>query len=124
MIVIVMLDYGDMFGECGFWYKMMFFEGGCCVLLIVYVLGCFDVVCVCGFVLYVDLLLMFVELVGVVFVGGWLDLVDGVSFVLYLYGMFVYDVVFGEYFVEGVFVLVVMICCGDWKYVYCLVDFD
>lgn len=122
MIVIVIVDYGDMFGECGFWYKMNFFEYFVCVL---FVMVGFRIVCgiVSNVCLLVDLLLIFLEVVGVgLEVFGML--VDGCSFMLLVCGEFdLVDVVIGEYCVEMILYLVIMICQGMFKYIYCDVDF-
>lgn len=110
-----------MFGECGFWYKMYWFEMVVCVLLLVYVLVCFVLCCIGVLVFIVDLLLILVELVG-----GQVDLcllLEGCLLLLYLCDGSGYDEVIGEYIVEGIFSLLMMICCGDYKFIYFEQDF-
>lgn len=64
VIIFFVFDYGDMLGECGFWFKMCFYEGLVCVLLMVLVFlmesGCVDM-----FVFIIDVCLIFCDLVGV-----------------------------------------------------------
>lgn len=99
---------------------MSYFELLVCVLLFVNYFKWFKFYCVFQNVLMFDLLLIICDLIGIKFVLYFL--MDGVSMMLYLKGEEGNDIVFVEYMGEGIVCLMMMICCGFWKYIICFVD--
>ncbi|CAH2770449.1 MAG: Choline-sulfatase (EC [uncultured Caballeronia sp.] len=124
-IVIVTSDHGEMLGERGLWYKMTFFEGGCRVPLIVHAPGQFEAAYVSAFVSHLDLLLTLVELGHGQPRPAWPDSLDGRSLVPHLRGEAqAHDEAIGEYLAEGAIAPIVMLRCGEFKFIHTPSDPD
>lgn len=122
-IIVFTGDHGDMLGERGLWYKMVWYENSARVPMIVHYPKQFAPKRVSENVSTMDLLPTFAELVGAPLVRE-LPL-DGVSLVPHLTGDeggVKTDTVLGEYMAEGTQSPVVMIRRGRWKFVYSLID--
>jgi len=121
-IVVFTGDHGDMLGERGLWYKMVWYENSARVPMIVHAPGRFAPKRVKVNVSTMDILPTFVSMVGAKVIPG-LPL-DGVSLMPYLTGEegVKTDTVLGEYMAEGTQSPVVMIRRGRWKFVYSLLD--
>ncbi|KAH8435260.1 putative choline sulfatase [Aspergillus melleus] len=121
-IVVFTGDHGDMLGERGLWYKMVWYENSSRVPMIVHAPKRFAPKRVPQNVSTMDLLPTFVDMVGTQLVSE-LPL-DGVSLYPYLTGQdgLKTDTVLGEYMAEGTQSPVVMIRRGRWKFVYSLID--
>ncbi|QSS56062.1 choline sulfatase [Histoplasma capsulatum var. duboisii H88] len=127
-IVVFTGDHGDMLGERGLWYKMVWYEHAARVPMFVHAPGRYKPKRVKENVSTMDLLPTFVEMTG-----GEMnnDLpVDGVSLMPYILdenspeaisGVKT-DTVIGEYMAEGTLAPVVMIRRGPWKFVYSPID--
>lgn len=121
-IVVFTGDHGDMLGERGLWYKMVWYENSSRVPMIVHAPKRFAPKRVPQNVSTMDLLPTFVDMVGTQLVSE-LPL-DGVSLYPYLTGQdgLKTDTVLGEYMAEGTQSPVVMIRRGRWKFVHSLID--
>lgn len=121
-IVVFTGDHGDMLGERGLWYKMVWYENSARVPMIVHAPGRFAPKRVKENVSTMDLLPTFVNMVGAQVIPE-LPL-DGVSLMPYITGQegVKTDTVLGEYMAEGTQSPVVMIRRGRWKFVYSLLD--
>lgn len=121
-IVVFTGDHGDMLGERGLWYKMVWYENSARVPFIVHAPKRFAPKRVPENVSTMDILPTFADMVGASLVP---DLpVDGVSLMPYLTGEdgLKTDTVLGEYMAEGTQAPVVMIRQGRWKFVYSPID--
>lgn len=122
-IVVFTGDHGDMLGEKGLWYKMVWFEMSARVPMIVCAPGKYQPRRVKENVSTMDLLPTFVAMSGSS-VDPTLPL-DGVSLMPYLdenaQGEKT-DTVLGEYMAEGTLAPVVMIRRGPWKFIYSPID--
>ena len=122
-IVVFSGDHGDMLGEKGLWYKMVWYEMAARVPLIVYAPGRYQAKRVSENVSTMDLMPTFVAMSG-----GTLDRglpIDGVSLMPYIEDAGEgekTDTVLGEYMAEGTLAPVVMIRRGPWKFVYSPLD--
>ncbi|PGH23038.1 choline-sulfatase [Polytolypa hystricis UAMH7299] len=121
-IVVFSGDHGDMLGEKGLWYKMVWYEMAARVPLIVYAPGRYAAKRVSENVSTMDLMPTFLAMSG-----GKLDLglpIDGVSLMPYIEDTEgeKTDTVVGEYMAEGTLAPVVMIRRGPWKFVYSPLD--
>ncbi|KAL1991111.1 hypothetical protein VTN49DRAFT_5615 [Thermomyces lanuginosus] len=121
-IVVFTGDHGDMLGERGLWYKMVWFENSARVPFIVHAPNRFSPKRVSENVSTIDILPTFVDLVGAKLVPGLP--MDGVSLLPHLTGGDgpKTDTVLGEYMAEGTQTPVVMIRRGRWKFIYSLHD--
>ncbi|KAL1961709.1 hypothetical protein VTN77DRAFT_1313 [Rasamsonia byssochlamydoides] len=121
-IVVFTGDHGDMLGERGLWYKMVWYENSARVPFIVHAPKRFSPKRVTENVSTIDILPTFVSLVGAELVPGLP--MDGVSLLPYLTGEdgVKTDTVFGEYMAEGTQTPIVMIRRGRWKFIYSLLD--
>lgn len=121
-IVVFSGDHGDMLGERGLWYKMVWFEHSARVPMVIHAPGKYAATRVKENVSTMDLLPTFVAMSGGSLVPG-LPL-DGVSLMPYLEGSAgpKSDTVLGEYMGEGTLAPTVMIRRGPWKFVYCPLD--
>jgi choline-sulfatase len=121
-IVVFTGDHGDMLGERGLWYKMVWYENSARVPLIVHAPNRFAPKRVTENVSTMDLLPTFVSMVGAQ-LQPQLPL-DGVSLMPYITGEggVKTDTVLGEYMAEGTWSPVVMIRRGRWKFIYSLID--
>jgi choline-sulfatase len=121
-IVVFTGDHGDMLGERGLWYKMVWYENSARVPFIVHAPKRFSAKRVTENVSTMDILPTFVELVGAQLVPGLP--MDGVSLVPHITGQvgLKTDTVFGEYTAEGTQAPVVMIRRGRWKFIYSVLD--
>lgn len=121
-IVVFTGDHGDMLGERGLWYKMVWYENSSRVPFIVHAPKRFAPKRVSENVSTVDILPTFADIVGAPLVPG-LPL-DGVSLMPHLTGQagVKTDTVLGEYMGEGTQSPVVMIRTGRWKFTYSLLD--
>ncbi|PGH17462.1 choline-sulfatase [Helicocarpus griseus UAMH5409] len=124
-IVVFTGDHGDMLGERGLWYKMVWYEHAARVPMFVHAPNRFKPKRVKENVSTMDLLPTFVAMTG----GNMnVDLpVDGVSLMPYIVdgettvGVKT-DTVLGEYMAEGTLAPVVMIRRGPWKFIYSPID--
>jgi choline-sulfatase len=121
-IIVFTGDHGDMLGERGLWYKMVWYEPSARVPMIVHSPHRFSPRRVAEIVSTMDLLPTFVSMVGAQ-VDPQLPL-DGVSLLPYIRGEegVKTNTVLGEYMAEGTQSPVVMIRRGRWKFVYSLID--
>ena len=121
-IVVFTGDHGDMLGERGLWYKMVWYENSARVPMIVNAPKLFPPKRVSENVSTMDLLPTFAGMVGAPLIKE-LPL-DGVSLMPYLNGSdgVKTDTVLGEYMAEGTQAPVVMIRRGRWKFVYSAID--
>lgn len=121
-IVVFTGDHGDMLGERGLWYKMVWYENSARVPFIVHAPNRFAPKRVSENVSTMDILPTFADIVGAPLVPGLP--MDGVSLMPYLTGQdgVKTDTVLGEYMGEGTQSPVVMIRRGRWKFVYSLLD--
>ncbi|KKZ64385.1 choline-sulfatase [[Emmonsia] crescens] len=127
-IVVFTGDHGDMLGERGLWYKMVWYEHAARVPMFVHAPGRYRPKRVKENVSTMDLLPTFVAMTG-----GEMNVdlpIDGVSLMPYILddnspeaisGMKT-DTVIGEYMAEGTLAPVVMIRRGPWKFVYSPID--
>ncbi|EEP77673.1 choline-sulfatase [Uncinocarpus reesii 1704] len=122
-IVVFTGDHGDMLGEKGLWYKMVWYEMSARVPMIVSAPGKYQPKRVKENVSTMDLLPTFVAMSG-----GSVDPtlpLDGVSLMPYLDESSSgekTDTVLGEYMAEGTLAPVVMIRRGPWKFIYSPID--
>jgi choline-sulfatase len=117
-VVVFMADHGEMLGERGDWYKMLFFEPSAGVPFIVNAPHSFAPSRVGGNVSLLDLAPTLVELAG-----GDVAGLQGRSLVGQLRGSTTGDdAVFGEYLAEGAVAPAVMVKRGPLKYVASSVD--
>ncbi|PYH89682.1 choline-sulfatase [Aspergillus ellipticus CBS 707.79] len=121
-IIVFTGDHGDMLGERGLWYKMVWYENSARVPFIVHAPKRFAAKRVSENVSTMDLLPTFADMVGAPLIRE-LPL-DGVSLLPYLTGGEGprTDTVLGEYMAEGTQSPTVMIRRGRWKFVYSLID--
>ena len=123
-IIVFTGDHGDMLGERGLWYKMVWYENSSRVPMIVHAPKYFAPKRVAQNVSTMDLLPTFADLVGAPLVKE-LPL-DGVSLLPYLTDKEEdgpkTDTVLGEYMGEGTQSPVVMIRRGRYKFVASLID--
>ncbi|GKZ19751.1 hypothetical protein AbraIFM66951_009822 [Aspergillus brasiliensis] len=121
-IIVFTGDHGDMLGERGLWYKMVWYENSSRVPFIVNAPKRFAPKRVSENVSTMDLLPTFAEMVGAPLVRE-LPL-DGVSLMPYLTGEdgLKTNTVLGEYMAEGTQSPTVMIRRGRYKFVYSLID--
>lgn len=121
-IVVFTGDHGDMLGERGLWYKMVWYENSSRVPMIINAPKLFTPKRVPENVSTLDLLPTFVDLVGASLIRELP--MDGVSLMPYLTGGegLRTDTVLGEYMGEGTQSPVVMIRRGRWKFIYSLID--
>ncbi|KAI1914939.1 hypothetical protein LOZ39_000243 [Ophidiomyces ophidiicola] len=122
-IVVFTGDHGDMLGEKGLWYKMVWYEMSARVPMIVFAPGKYQARRVKENVSTMDLLPTFVAMSGAS-VDPTLPL-DGVSLMPYLDQNSdgeKTDTVLGEYMAEGTLAPVVMIRRGPWKFIYSPLD--
>lgn len=124
-IVVFTGDHGDMLGERGLWYKMVWYENSARVPFIVHSPGRFAPKRVAENVSTMDILPTFADIVGAPLIPG-LPL-DGVSLLPYLTDDTTTDevkehTVLGEYMGEGTQSPVVMIRRGRYKFTYSLLD--
>ncbi|XRM40872.1 hypothetical protein ABZX51_004174 [Aspergillus tubingensis] len=121
-IIVFTGDHGDMLGERGLWYKMVWYENSSRVPFIVNAPKRFAPKRVKENVSTMDLLPTFAEMVGAPLVRE-LPL-DGVSLMPYLTGEdgVKTNTVLGEYMAEGTQSPTVMIRRGRYKFVYSLID--
>lgn len=121
-IIVFTGDHGDMLGERGLWYKMVWYENSSRVPMIVHHPKRFAPKRVSQNVSTMDILPTFVDLVGAQLIHE-LPL-DGVSLLPHLAGEDgpKTDTVLGEYMGEGTQSPVVMIRRGRWKFTYSLID--
>jgi choline-sulfatase len=122
-VVVFTGDHGDMLGERGLWYKMVWFEMAARVPMVVYAPGRYSPRRVQENVSSMDLLPTFVAIAGGA-VHPCLPL-DGVSLIPYLtgkVGITTDRVILGEYMAEGTLCPVVMIRRGRWKFIYSPLD--
>ncbi|GFF90572.1 choline-sulfatase [Aspergillus lentulus] len=121
-IVVFTGDHGDMLGERGLWYKMVWYENSARVPMIVHAPNRFAPKRVSENVSTMDLLPTFAAMGGAPLVKE-LPL-DGVSLMPYLTGEegVKTDTVLGEYMAEGTQSPTVMIRRGRWKFVCSLID--
>ena len=122
-IVVFAGDHGDMLGERGLWYKMVWYENSARVPFIVHAPRRFSAKRVSENVSTMDILPTFADLVGAPLIPG-LPL-DGVSLMPHLTGGpgVKTDTVFGEYMGEGTQMSpVMMIRRGRYKFTYSLID--
>ncbi|KLJ12364.1 choline-sulfatase [Blastomyces silverae] len=127
-IVVFTGDHGDMLGERGLWYKMVWYEHAARVPMFVHAPGRYKPRRVKENVSTMDLLPTFVAMTG-----GEMNTdlpIDGVSLMPYILdesspeavsGVKT-DTVIGEYMAEGTLAPVVMIRRGPWKFVYSPID--
>ncbi|PGH02636.1 choline-sulfatase [Blastomyces parvus] len=127
-IIVFTGDHGDMLGERGLWYKMVWYEHAARVPMFVHAPGRYKPRRVKENVSTMDLLPTFVAMTG-----GEMDNdlpIDGVSLMPYILdesspeavsGVKT-DTVIGEYMAEGTLAPVVMIRRGPWKFVYSPID--
>lgn len=124
-IVVFSGDHGDMLGERGLWYKMVWYENSARVPMVVHAPGRYNQKRVKENVSTMDLLPTFVDMSG----GSLFhDLpMDGVSLMPHLLeeedksGQKT-NTVLGEYMGEATLAPTVMIRRGPWKFVYCPLD--
>ncbi|PWY94571.1 choline-sulfatase [Aspergillus sclerotioniger CBS 115572] len=121
-IIVFTGDHGDMLGERGLWYKMVWYENSARVPFIVHAPKRFAPKRVSENVSTMDLLPTFAGMVGAPLIPE-LPL-DGVSLMPYLTGEegIKTDTVLGEYMAEGTQSPTVMIRRGRYKFVYSLID--
>lgn len=121
-IVVFTGDHGDMLGERGLWYKMVWYENSSRVPMIVNAPKLFQPKRVSENVSTMDLLPTFAGLVGAPLIRELP--MDGVSLMPYLTGEegVKTDTVLGEYMAEGTQSPVVMIRRGRWKFIASLID--
>ncbi|CRG90862.1 choline-sulfatase [Talaromyces islandicus] len=121
-IIVFTGDHGDMLGERGLWYKMVWYENSARVPFIVHAPKRFQAKRVKENVSTMDILPTFAGLVGAQ-IEPTLPM-DGVSLMPYLTGEegVKTDTVFGEYMAEGTLTPVIMIRRGKWKFIYSLID--
>jgi choline-sulfatase len=121
-IIVFTGDHGDMLGDRGLWYKMVWYENSARVPFIVHAPNRFSPKRVKENVSTMDILPTFVSMVGARLVPGLP--MDGVSLMPYITGQegVKTDTVFGEYMAEGTQTPVIMIRRGRWKFVYSLLD--
>lgn len=122
-IIVFTGDHGDMLGERGLWYKMVWYENSARVPFIIHAPNRFAAKRVSENVSTMDILPTFVDMVGASLVPE-LPL-DGVSLMPYLTGNpngVKADSVLGEYMAEGTQAPVVMIRRGRWKFIYSPID--
>ena len=122
-IIVFAGDHGDMLGERGLWYKMVWYENSARVPFIIHSPRHFAPKRVSENVSTMDILPTFADMVGAALVPG-LPL-DGVSLMPYLTGApgVKTDTVLGEYMGEGTHMSpVVMIRRGRYKFTCSLVD--
>jgi choline-sulfatase len=126
-IVVFTSDHGDMLGERGLWYKMVWYEMAARIPILVYAPGRYAARRVRENVSAMDLLPTFVEMAGGT-VHPNLPL-DGMSLMPYLLAdgaskadSLKTDTVLGEYMAEGTLAPVVMIRRGPWKFIYSPID--
>ncbi|KAH8689387.1 putative choline sulfatase [Talaromyces proteolyticus] len=121
-IIVFTGDHGDMLGERGLWYKMVWYENSARVPFIVHAPKRFAAKRVKENVSTMDILPTFAGLVGAQLEPSLP--MDGVSLVPYLTGGegAKTDTVFGEYMAEGTLTPVIMIRRGKWKFIYSLLD--
>ena len=121
-IVVFTGDHGDMLGERGLWYKMVWYEMAARVPMVVHAPKFYAPRRVKENVSTMDLLPTFVGMVGST-VHPSLPL-DGISLMPYISDEegAKTDTVIGEYMGEGTLSPVVMILRGRWKFVYSPLD--
>ncbi|OWA50751.1 Choline-sulfatase [Hypsibius exemplaris] len=121
-IVVFSGDHGDMLGERGLWYKMVWYEMAARVPLLVYSPKRYDPKRVKENVSTMDLMPTFAAMAGAPLQPG-LPL-DGLSLMPYIEGTNgpKPDTVIGEYMAEGTLSPLVMIRRGQWKFVYSPID--
>ncbi|KAK2735064.1 hypothetical protein FQN57_001344 [Myotisia sp. PD_48] len=122
-IIVFSGDHGDMLGEKGMWYKMVWYEMSARVPMIIYAPGQYDAKHVKENVSTMDLLPTFVAMSGGSIYPGLP--MDGVSLMPYLKDDAAgekTDTVLGEYMGEGTLAPVVMIRRGPWKFIYSPID--
>ncbi|KAK2808448.1 hypothetical protein FQN50_004656 [Emmonsiellopsis sp. PD_5] len=121
-IVVFTGDHGDMLGERGLWYKMVWYEMAARVPMFVYAPGRYAPKRVKENVSTMDLLPTFVAMTGGD-MHGELP-IDGVSLMPYIFDGpgEKPDTVLGEYMAEGTLAPVVMIRRGEWKFIYSPID--
>jgi choline-sulfatase len=126
-IVVFTSDHGDMLGERGLWYKMVWYEMAARIPILVYGPGRYAAKRVRENVSAIDLLPTFVAMAGGT-IHPNLPL-DGVSLMPYLLAdgaskadSLMTDTVLGEYMAEGTLAPVVMIRRGPWKFIYSPID--
>ncbi|OJD12474.1 choline-sulfatase, partial [Emergomyces pasteurianus Ep9510] len=127
-IVVFTGDHGDMLGERGLWYKMVWYEHAARVPMFVHAPGRYKPKRVKENVSTMDLLPTFVAMTG-----GEMNVdlpIDGVSLMPYILDEnsaeaisgVKPDTVIGEYMAEGTLAPVVMIRRGPWKFIYSPID--
>ena len=121
-IIVFSGDHGDMLGERGLWYKMVWYEMAARVPLLVYAPKKYEAKRVKENVSIMDLLPTFVGMAGSS-TSPELPL-DGKSLMPYITGEvgLKTDLVLGEYMGEGTLSPVVMIRRGRWKFVFSSID--
>ncbi|KZF19553.1 putative choline sulfatase [Xylona heveae TC161] len=121
-IIVFTGDHGDMLGERGLWYKMVWYENSARVPFIVHAPKRFAPKRVTENVSTMDILPTFVSMVGSQLVPGLP--MDGVSLMPLIEGTdgVKTDTVFGEYMAEGTQAPVIMIRRGRYKFVYSPLD--
>lgn len=121
-IIVFTGDHGDMLGERGLWYKMVWYENSARVPFIVHAPKRFTPKRVKENVSTMDILPTFVGLIGSQLEPSLP--MDGVSLLPYITGGegVKTDTVFGEYMAEGTQTPVIMIRRGKWKFIYSMID--
>ncbi|ODH29057.1 choline-sulfatase [Paracoccidioides brasiliensis] len=127
-IVVFTGDHGDMLGERGLWYKMVWYEHAARVPMFVHAPGRYKPKRVKENVSTMDLLPTFAAMAGGE-INNHLP-IDGVSLMPYLLDSdsreavsgLKTDTVIGEYMAEGTLAPVVMIRRGPWKFIYSPID--
>ena len=121
-IVVFTGDHGDMLGERGLWYKMVWYEMAARVPMIVYAPKRYEAKHVKENVSTMDLLPTFVAMAGATLQPN-LPL-DGISLMPYIAGEagVKTDTVLGEYMGEGTLSPLIMIRRGRWKFVFSPID--
>lgn len=126
-IVVFSGDHGDMLGEKGLWYKMVWYEHSARVPLIVHAPARYAAKRVNENVSTMDLLPTFLSMAGTS--PSPLLPIDGISLMPYIEDENKNantgektDTVIGEYMGEGTLAPTVMIRRGPWKFVYCPLD--
>ena len=121
-IIVFTGDHGDMLGERGLWYKMVWYEMAARVPMIVYAPKRYGAKRVKENVSTMDLLPTFVAMAGATLQPN-LPL-DGISLMPYITGEagVKTDTVLGEYMGEGTLSPLIMIRRGRWKFVFSPID--
>jgi choline-sulfatase len=121
-IIVFTGDHGDMLGERGLWYKMVWYENSARVPFIVHAPKQYSAKRVTENVSTMDILPTFASMVGAKLEPSLP--MDGVSLMPLIKGEdgLKTDTVFGEYMAEGTQTPVIMIRRGRYKFVYSLLD--